>query len=246
MTAQRVAFRNVRGQTLVGLLHGEPDGAVAMSCHGMLSTKDGEKHAMLAELLAERGIAMLRFDFAGRGESDGELFDLSYSNEMEDLDAAVSFVAERGIQRVGVFGSSMGGAVALMAAARDERIVAVATLAAVGYPEAIAERYMREAAVWRDQGFIVTDAGRIGCGFLDDAEQHNLIASVRVLRAPILVLHGEDDDIVPCSDGHDIASAARNAELEIVLGADHRFSNPVHLRPAMRKIADFLASHLKA
>lgn len=245
MTPQRVSFRNARGQMLAGLLHGEPGGAVAVSCHGMLSTKDGEKHLMLAALLAERGVATLRFDFAGRGDSEGDLFDLSYSNEMEDLDAAVSYLAGRGVQRIGLFGSSMGGTVALMAAARDERIVAIATLAAVGHPEAIDERYLQQAVTWRRQGYIDTEAGRIGCGFLEDAEQHNLIASVGVLLAPVLVLHGEDDDVIPCSDGHDIATAARNVELEIVFGADHRFSDPTHLRPAMKKVADFLATHLK-
>jgi hypothetical protein len=50
--------------------------------------------------------------------------------------------------------------------------------------------------------------------------------------------------VVPVSDAHDIATAARNVSLEIVDGADHRFSSPLQMRPAMRKVADFLYSHL--
>jgi pimeloyl-ACP methyl ester carboxylesterase len=150
------------------------------------------------------------------------------------------------VQRFGIFGSSMGGAVALMAAARDERVVALATLAAVAHPEAVEERYAAAVASWRQRGWFETEAGRIGAGFVEDAVQHNLLAAVRVLHAPLLVLHGDRDEVVPCSDAHDIAAAARNVSLEIVMGADHRFSDPVHLRPAMDRVADFLAGHLQS
>jgi hypothetical protein len=50
--------------------------------------------------------------------------------------------------------------------------------------------------------------------------------------------------VIPSADAHDIASVARNASLELVAGADHRFSRPEHLRPAMRQVADFLTRSL--
>ena len=52
-------------------------------CHGMLATKDGLKHQELADSLAERGLTTLRFDFAGRGESDGDVFDLTYTTRLK-------------------------------------------------------------------------------------------------------------------------------------------------------------------
>ena len=67
----------------------------------------------------------------------------------------------------------------------------------------------------------------------------DVAAAVRVLHIPILVVHGEADAVVPCSEAIDLASAARRARLEMVLGADHGFSRPDHLRPAMRQIATF-------
>ncbi|MBI3179808.1 MAG: alpha/beta fold hydrolase [Deltaproteobacteria bacterium] len=244
MTLEPIRFANNRGQRLAGVLHGAPNGRAVVTCHGMLSDKESHKHRMLCDILAKSGLACMRFDFAGRGESDGRLFDLSYSHQVEDLQAAISMLASRGVERFGLFGSSMGGAVALLAAARDERIVAVATLAAVGHPAAIAERHPREADAWQRIGHIDTEAGHIGRGLLDDALQHDVLAAVGVLRAPVLVLHGEGDDVVPVSDGHDIAASARQACLEIVPGADHRFSNPVHLRPAMQRVAAFLRENL--
>ena len=239
---ERIEFENCRGQRLVGELHGTPDARAVICCHGMLSWRGGTKHVFLAELLAERGIAALRFDFAGRGDSDGSLFDLSYSNNMEDLYGAVEALAGRGVERLGLFGSSMGGAVALLAAAREERVVAIATLAAVAHPELVAERH--DADAFRERGYIETAEGRIGRGFYDDALSHDVCAAVRVLRAPLLVLHGDRDEVVPPSDAHDIAICARHASLEMVLGADHSFSDPVHMRPAMRQVADFLERYL--
>jgi len=241
---ERVFFANSRGQRLAGILKGPVAEAMVISCHGMLSAKNGLKHKMLAAELEKRGLGSLRFDFAGRGESEGDLWDLSISNEVVDLDAALTYLSQRGVKRFGVFGSSMGGSVALLTAARDERIVAVATLAAVAHPDAIAERQAELVDKgWKD-GYLSTAAGKISMRFVEDARQHDVVAAVRVLCAPVHVTHGDRDEVVPVSDAHDIATAARNAQLNIVFGADHRFTDPTHLRPAIGSIAEFLAATL--
>jgi pimeloyl-ACP methyl ester carboxylesterase len=210
----------------------------------MLSGKDGVKHTRLAHEAEQRGMALLRFDFAGRGESGGSVFDMSYSNEVEDLDAAINWLWAKGVQRIGLFGSSMGGAVALLTAARDERVVAVATLAAVAHPSAIEERYPDETLSWTKNGYVDTPAGRIGRSFYDDALQHDVVSAVGILRAPILIMHGTEDTVVPQTDALDLATAARNATLDLIEGGDHQFHNEQFLRPAIRRIADFLASHV--
>lgn len=240
---QSVSFTNARQQRLAGTLCGQIGDVVALCCHGMLSNRGGEKHRLLSQLLHVRGLPTLRFDFAGRGDSEGNLMHLSYSNEKQDLQAAIDYLVGRGAERFVVFGSSMGGAVALLWAAREERIVAVATLAAVGLPAEIASRYPEQIMTWEKQGYLDLPEGRIGLAFVEDAQTHDVTSAVRVLRAPILVVHGSEDEVVPLTDAHDIATAARNASLYIVDGADHRFSNPQHLRPTMNLIADFLVEH---
>ncbi|HSI06721.1 MAG: alpha/beta hydrolase [Myxococcota bacterium] len=241
---RRVEFTNRRGEKLVGVLHGEPNGRAIVSCHGMLSGKDGVKHMRLAHELERHDMPLLRFDFAGRGESEGDVFDMSYSNAIEDVDAAIDWLQKQGVTRVGLFGSSMGGAVALLTAARDERVVTVATIAAIGYPSAIAERYPDQARAFEVQGFVDSPAGRIGRGFMDDAVQHDVVSAVAIVRAPILVMHGTEDSVVPQTDALDIASAAQNATLDLVDGGDHQFHDQQMLRPAMRRIAEFLVAHL--
>ncbi len=239
-----MSFVNGRGERLAGVLHGRLDGAAVISCHGMLSTKDGPKHVHLAEALEREGVPVLRFDFAGRGQSEGSLYDLSYSSQVADLEAAIEYLAGRGVERVGLFGSSLGGAVALLAAARDERVVAVATLAAIAHAAEIFERVPDVVAAFETKGYYETVEGRIGRQLLDDAREHNILASVRVLHAPLLVVHGEDDEVVPVSDAHDIAATARNASLELVAGAGHRFDQPAQYRPIVRDIVRFLAAKL--
>ena len=242
----KVTFRNARGNTLTGIVQGTPGRRMVILCHGMLSSKDGPKHVALAAALSDVGIASLRFDFAGRGESEGSLYDLSLSGQVQDLDAAVGHLGTLGVQEVGVFGSSMGGTVAYLTAARDERIIALATLAAVGHPEFIADTHPQEFAAFMEQDYIETTDGRIGRAFLDDALSHDVLAAVAILRAPILVIHGEDDETVPCSDAHDIAAVARTASLELVAGADHEFSNPIYLRPVLQRITQFFQQHITA
>ncbi len=241
---RELRFCNGRGQKLVATLSGTVDKTVVVSCHGMLSNRGGDKHRLLARLLYERGLPCVRLDFSGRGDSEGSLFDLSFGHEVEDLQATLAMLAQEGVTQFGLFGSSMGGAVALLTAARDERVHGIATLAAVGHPELTAERNPHETAAWLTRGYIETLEGRIGRGFFDDALRRDVIATTALLQAPVLVLHGEQDEVIPVADAYDIAAAAKNATLEVVPGADHRFSNPVHLRPAMKRVADFLVHAL--
>jgi len=235
----RVCFRNHRGETLVGDLEGDPGEVAVVLCHGMMSSRKSPKIEYLSSLLTKRGVMNLRFDFSGRGESEGEVRDLTYSRQKEDLDSAIEYLASEGVERVGAFGSSMGGAVALLTAARDERISAIGTIAAVAYPGVLEERYPQGVHQWRKAGEMDFQGEMVGTSFLDDAMMHDVVAAVGVIRAPILVIHGLLDETVPVSDAHDIASAARNVSLNLVDGADHRFSNPVHMRPAMHELVDF-------
>ena len=237
-------FDNARHERLVGALHGGVQSAMVITCHGLFSNKDTSKHVYLAECLGERSVGTLRFDFSGCGESAGSFFDTSYSQRMEDLDAAITFLCKQGAERLAVFGSSLGGAVALLCAARDERIVALSTLGAVAHPAELLERNPQACDDFARQGYADLPQGRLGPQFYYDSMAHEVVAAVGVLHAPLFVLHGLEDQVVPCSDAHDIAAAARNASLELVDGADHAFSRVVHMRPAMMRVATFLASHL--
>ena len=245
---KRVSFKNPEGLQLAGILHTPKSGMLGevavISCHGMLSSKDGIKHRRLAELLSACGLPVLRFDFAGMGESEGRMGDMTYTGRMRDILWAVDYLGSLGVQRMGVFGSSLGGSVAILAAAREERITALATLAAVAHPAHIASRNPQAVRSWETLGYYETDQGPIDRAFYDDALEHDVVSAVRVIRAPLLVIHGTQDDVVPFTDADDIAAAANNVSLHLVDGADHPFSQEHYLEPMLGEVTEFFVKHL--
>ena len=243
-------FPSRRGNRLVGVLHapGSPARARAgaVLCHGMESTKEGTKHRRLGERLSSAGIAVLRFDFSYVGESEGEFADLTFRGEVEDLGGAWDFFRPRVVGPIGLVGSSMGGAVALLFAAAEQEVGALATIAAVAHPERVlAELRPPELERWRKEGVLSLGGVRLRSTFLDDVQTLDVVAACRKVRCPTFVAHGAADRVVPCSDAEEIA-AALGAEhaLKIYPGADHRFSRPADLEAMLADCAAWLERHL--
>ena len=239
----RVSFENSQGRRLVGDWLGHAS-RVVIACHGMLSNRQGTKVSTLCERLEAAGIGSLRFDFSGRGESEGDASHLTYSEQLQDLLDAIDWVAQKGVTHIGLFGSSMGGAVAFLAAARDERVTALATVGAVAHPDRLAERYPESVKLWEAGESIKTDDGELLPSFYHDALEHDSAGIASVIRSPVLVLHGENDDVVPPADAHDLASACRTATLQYLPGADHRITQDDAFERMMELLLNFFGSNL--
>jgi NTP pyrophosphatase (non-canonical NTP hydrolase) len=127
MRVERVRFPSTGGYDLVGLWTDPPRGdgsaraarAAIVCAHGMLSSKESDKFQVLAERMWREGVACLRFDMSGRGESGGDPSRILYSQETLDVASAVAFARARGRSEVALCGSSMGGAVSVLYAALD-------------------------------------------------------------------------------------------------------------------------------
>ena len=97
-------------------------------------------------------LAQIRLCWTRRFEGI-DFFDVTYSRQIDDLKSAIDYCEERlGIKEFGLMGSSMGGAVSLLVAGRDPRIKAVCTVAAIGYPSELEERYPLKTRGWRERG----------------------------------------------------------------------------------------------
>lgn len=245
-----VTFRNAREQKLVGILHRpatQPDAAVVL-CHGMESSKESEKITALSRRMADRGILALRFDFAGNGASEGKFEEMTYSGEVEDLRAAYDFVLQYEPKKVGVFGSSMGGAVAVLFAGQEQTVAALVTLAAPVHPEKIRERLLspEETRRWRTQGYIMYHEKRLNVTLLEDVERLDVPKAARKITCPALVVHGDKDDTVPIEEGRELfAALAGPKRLCIIEGSDHRLTQPAHLQKALTESIDWLTGHLQ-
>jgi alpha/beta superfamily hydrolase len=243
---ERVEFYSRRGVRLVGAWHRAATRAGVVLCHGMEACKEGTKSVRLAEDLAGRGINALRFDFSYVGESEGAFLDLTVSGEVEDLAGAWAYARGRLAGPLGLIGSSLGGTVALLFAAGQPEVAALATIAAVAHPGRQARALSAaERARWRREGVYDLHGVRVGAAFLDDVERLDVPAALVGVRCPVLLGHGTDDAVVPCADADRIAAAvAGPCEVRRYAGADHRFSDAGHLDAMLADAAGWMADRL--
>lgn len=238
---ERVCFSNDRGETIEGMLHYSASGDLskgAILCHGMESDKESEKIVALSQALAERGIAVLRFDFSYVGESSGRFEEITYSGEVKDLEAAFNFMLHCGAERIGIFGSSMGGTVGLLFAAEHKTPVSLVTVAAPLHPERITERFLsrEEVKQWRRAGHVAYHGRRLNSSLLDDLGKINVPEAAKKIRCPLLVIHGDKDEMVPVDEAYELYGLVSTAKKLCVLpGGDHRLSDRALLKKALEE-----------
>ena len=142
VTKQRTEERelviyNNEGQQIYGVLHkpiGVEKAPAVLMCHGFAGNKIGRYriYVMLAQKLAEAGIASLRIDFRGCGESEGDFSDVTVETEVSDARKGLEFLRKHSAidsSKIGILGNSFGGAIAVHAAFQDQHIKSIALLA---------------------------------------------------------------------------------------------------------------------
>ena len=248
MSVEDLSFMNARGERLAASVH-RPDRATdlgAIVCHGMLSSRASAKHIGLCRELARRGVLAIRFDFAGRGESEGDSAQITYERQVEDLEAAVARL-RREASIVALVGSSMGGAAALLYAARDRDVRCVVGIAAVGKPSVVLSGIIGDQTTferWRRDGVIILEGQRIGWCLAQSSARTDVLAAARALHRPVLLLHGERDDVVPIDQAEALAEAAETSRLEVIIGGDHLLHRAEDQRTIERVVGEFVKLHL--
>jgi alpha-beta hydrolase superfamily lysophospholipase len=228
LRSDKVEFPGAQGAQLAGRLDWPlgPPRAFALFAHCFTCSKDVLASTRIAQGLAERGIAVLRFDFTGLGHSGGEFASTNFSSSVQDLLAAVEFLrAKHQAPRI-LIGHSLGGAAVLAAAGQVPECVAVATVGAPFDPKHVlhllGENVPRIAAAGEAQ---VTLAGRsftVRRQFLDDISGQSLQAAVHGLRRALLILHSPTDELVGIDNARRIYEAALHPKSFVGLeGADH-------------------------
>ncbi len=225
---ERIEFPGSRGAILAARLDvpaGEP-AAYALFAHCFTCSKDSLAASRISAALAERGIAVLRFDFTGLGGSGGDFASTDFSSNVEDLHAAAAFLrATRRAPRL-VIGHSLGGAAVLAAAGRIPEAAAVATINAPADPTHVCHLFGDAvAAIERDGQAEVKLAGRsfrIRREFLDDIARQRLDDAVASMHKPLLIFHGPKDEIVGIENAAQIFAKARHPKSFVSLDtADH-------------------------
>ncbi len=228
MQNEKVTFENDEGQALSGLLAlpETPPKAYALFAHCFTCSKNLKAATNIARALADSGIAVLRFDFTGLGQSEGDFADTNFSSNVSDLLAAVRFLAENyGAPEI-LVGHSLGGTAVLQAAADVPSAVAVATIGSPSDPEHVRHLFAGAEETLRDEGVAEVNLGgrpfTMKQQFLDDLERHELPATIRSLRKALLIMHAPLDDIVEIDNASELFARALHPKSFISLDkADH-------------------------
>jgi hypothetical protein len=231
-----VEFPNPAGKTLRGMLHmpslalKQPAPGVVLF-HGFTGSRT-ESHGLFVKCsraLAQAGVASLRFDFYGSGESDGEFREMTLRGEIADGRAALAFLrAQTGIdpERVGLLGLSLGGAVAA-ALAPSVKAKALVLWSALAHTARLRDLIKQSARkIPRKPGATEIDANEINPRLIEDILKVEPIRHLARYQGPTLIIHPEKDEVVPASHARDFfqAAGADAKELVIIAGADHVYT----------------------
>ncbi len=212
----------------------EGDAPAVLMLHGFGSSKDevGAMYAREAAALAERGIASLRLSFRGFGKSDGDTGASTIDGQVEDALAAAEFLQSlEGVdpERLGLLGFSLGGGVAVLAAARHpDGFEALATWSSVGDFDTDMKASLGQETFdrARAEGIVGLDLGwrtiALKGEFFDSLEAHSIADALRAQDMPILAVAGSEDFSAAYAASFAAAGAA-GSEAWIVPGADHVF-----------------------
>jgi len=243
---EAVYFKNDDGEKLAGTLHLSESPVVGCVIFGHCFTCSRHTTVLreTARKLTDRGIAALRFDFSGNGRSEGDFINTAYTRHVSEIASARQFLATKGLARFGLAGHSMGAAVSILAALRMTDVVGVSAFSGrLGGLDPKAMFTDEQLSALRETGRLrFQSRGRelaLSSAFFEDAAQYDILEAVSTLDAPLLVIHGDKDEIIPV--WHARAAKERNPRvtLEIVHGADHMFSDAALREKAADLAADW-------
>ncbi len=233
MNIEKVTFINNDGLQLTGRLelplHQHPHN-FAIFAHCFTCNKNLLAVKNISRALTANGFGVLRFDFTGLGESDGEFADTNFSGNVDDLISAANFLETNYKAPSLLVGHSLGGAASIFAASQISSVTAVATIGAPSNPKHVKHLLHNSIETIEASGEAAVNIGgrnfTIKKQFLDDIESKSLPEVAKNLRKALLVMHSPQDSVVGIKNAEDIYIAAHHPKSFVSIdGADHLLMN---------------------
>lgn len=232
MKTNKIKFTNKEGIALTARLELPADrkpGSYALFAHCFTCNKNLSAVRNISRALTSSGFGVLRFDFTGLGESDGDFADTNFSSNIQDLQAAAAYLEKNYTAPSLLIGHSLGGAAVLYAAAKMDSVKAIATIGAPSDPKHVTHLITHGLDEITTKGYAeVSIGGRpftIKKQFIDDLKAVDMPSVLKKLRKAVLITHSPQDNIVGIDNAAEIFKHARHPKSFVSLdGADHLLS----------------------
>lgn len=253
MNSEKVTFLNKENIQLSARLELPVDNkphAFAVFAHCFTCNKNLMAVKNISRALTREGIAVLRFDFTGLGESDGDFSESNFSSNVQDLCAAADFLNEHYQAPELLIGHSLGGAAVLSAAHFIASVKGVVTIGAPSAPQHVKHLLKQGLEEIQTTGEAEINIGgrpfQIKKQFLDDLADQEGKYKIKELRRALLVMHSPQDTIVGIQNAAEIYTEAHHPKSFISLdGADHLLSNKADSLYTGKVIANWASRYLQ-
>ncbi len=248
---RNVEFRNKRGLLLRGFIS-EPKNyhTAIIFLHGFPSSCQGYSASRILQAAAKIPYLVLTFSFSHSPPSEGKFEDKLMSREVEDIKSAINFLEKNySYQQLVLMGHSTGAIDAALYAHKDKRIGKVILSGAVSdLRNAVRYDFTDEQVrdFWK-RGSIVYDRPgkwvhkhKLKKKFYDEFFTLNIPAAIKKYKRPLLIIHGEKDQI-PVQEPQALFKMANQPKkLVIIRDADHSFTQPEHFKKVLKVIKEFI------
>jgi len=228
-----VQFKNKAGHALSARLElpvGYKAEHFAIFAHCFTCGKNSKASTVISRQLTLKGIAVLRFDFTGLGQSEGDFGDSGFTSNIYDLVSAAEFLKNEYHAPDLLIGHSLGGTAVIHASAHIPSIKAICTIGSPFEASHVKHLLNSKTEEIEEKGKAMVDIGgrpfEISKSFLDDLEKQSTGSLLSDLRKSLLIMHSPQDQIVEIKNAADIYQSAFHPKSFITLdGADHLLTN---------------------
>lgn len=222
-------FTNSRGLKLEGILS-DVGGKIVIIAHGFGSDLNSMTASLLASELSKKGVSSLRFSFSGCGNSGGVFGEQTISTNVDDMISAITTV-EGDYEKIGLFGISYGGGVVLATALKRDDFYKIGLKAPnANFPGWIKERFGDQALEqWRKNGYVdysfEKGVVQVKYDLYEDAVALDVNNRVGKIVTPVMIVHGDDDELVNIKYSRDLVERLPNGRLIEIAGGNHALAS---------------------